>query len=507
MSNRRAKLFGIVVLAVAFLILTMNSMRATQFSIQDNNPASYIIVVMLMLPLTIIFSMKEELHFGFTTKGAALGVAAFLVYLAAISYLRASLSFVFQAYRIDALLFPLLLVSLIAVLFGTAGLSKMKFLIVYSVFAAPLLLIPVMLLNSGFAAVNAYFVFGLLKTLGAPVVMSGLTISAGSASSISIATTCADIGAFIALFMFLVPVAYVLNGRPRNKALWLTSGIILMLVLNVGRMLAISLQWVYYGISTAVATLHTFAGQVLFDIAIIVMILIAGKYSLSVPRINTRHSAVAQISKHTQSGTALNYAAAAALALIIAVVGFLLTSPYVTAVYANPLNFTGHTPSNSTIQLALISQLGYAHSDITSLGSASGNMFFMLQNSSQGSDKVYVLAGVIPRPTNAGIRLNASALRSRSVLLLNNGIALTSAVAYSNNTAFHISYFSAPMLVGGNYTTAYYEFLSNSSNASACVPRTSQQNSLQSSIYGLLSGSSAPDTPLCAAYAVAASAR
>ncbi len=503
MEGRQAKLFGVLVLVVAFVVFAINSLRATQFSIQDNNPASYVIVVMLMLPLAIIFALKEDLHFGFTAKGTAIGVSAFLVYVVAVSYLRASLSFVFQAYRIDALLFPLILVSLISLLFGTDGLSKMKFPIIYSIFASPILLIPVMLLNGGFASANAYLIFNVLKALGIPVVKSGLTISAGSASSISIATTCADIGAFIALFMFLVPVAYVLNGRPRNKALWLVSGIVLMLALNIGRMLAISLQWAYYGISVAVATLHTFAGQVLFDIAIIVMILIAGRYSLSVPKINAKRNSAAKRTRHAKSKTMLDYAVPVACALVIALVGFFVTVPYTTSVYANPLNFTGRAPSNSLIQQSLAAHLSNAHSSIEAIGSVSGSMLFMLQNSSYGT--VYILAGMVPKPTNANIRLNSSTIRSRSVLLLDNGIALTRIELEANSTTIYINYFSMPVLVGGNYTTAYYEFVSNSSESTACVPHVSLQNSFQSSIYNLLQGNSDSGKLICAAYDVAMS--
>ncbi len=509
MDNRKAKMLGLLVLVAAFVAFAFNSIRVTQFSILDNDPVTYIIVVMLMLPLAILFAMREKLELETKPANIAAGAFVLALYFVLVSVLRGSLSFIFQAYRIDAFLFPVVLVSLIVVLFGVKGLRSMRFVIIYSVFASPLLFLPVMALNSSFTSINAYFVYYLLKAVGVPVVKQGLVISAGGASHISIATTCADIGAFIAILMFLLPVAYLYYGRMRDKALWLLSGLGFMLLLNVLRMFAISLQWAYYGINTATATLHTFAGQVLFDIAIVVMVLIAGKFGLRVPSLRQSPTKARAKQKRRSIGMSPSaYAAPVAATIVIGVLGFLITLPYSSALYANPINFTANSlPSNSTVQATITASLENAHTDILYAGTLYGNMVFSLQNVTANStqsnrSRVFVLAGVATRPLNAVLMGNVSGLSSKHVVILRNGIAVTSASSQSNGTTIYVSYFSAPAVIAGNETTTYYEFLARNGTA-VCTADNGIANGAQSAVASILRGGTANETMLCSAYAVA----
>ncbi len=513
MEARKAKLLGILVILVAFIAFAFNSLRVTQFSIQDNNPTTYIIVVMLMLPLAILFSMRENLSLETKPANMAAGALLFALYFIIMSVMRGSLSFIFQAYRLDALLFPLALAALIVTLFGFKGLKSMRFVLIYSLFASPLLLFPLTALNAGFTSVNASFIYYLLKAVGVPVVKQGLVISAGGASHISIASTCTDIGAFIAILMFLLPVAYLFYGKLKNKVLWLLSGIGLMLLLNVLRMFAISMQWAYYGIDSAVATLHTFAGQVLFDIAIVIMVLIAGKYGLRVPAMRRSRKVPQDARNRRAAASPYAYAVPIAVALAIGVLGLIATLPYSSALYSNPLNFTDVAlPSNSTVQAAITSSLEYAHTDILYTGTLYGSMVFSLQNITANSTqvntskRVFVLAGIATKPLDAALIGNASSLSSKHTVILRNGITVTSASVKSNSTLY-VSYFSAPMLIAGNETTAYYEFLAQKGSAALCAPASGPVNRAQSAVYSMLSAGTANDTLLCAAYAVASNMR
>ncbi len=516
MDERQAKLLGVLVLVASFVVFAFNSMRVTQFGILDNDPSTYIIVVMLMLPLAILFSMRERLVLESRPRNVLLGAAMLAIYVVMVSVLRGSLSFVFQSYRIDAFLFPVVLASLIVTLFGVKGLRSMRFVIIYSVFASSLLLLPIIALNPGFTSANAYFIFYLLKAVGVPVVKQGLVISsAGGASRISIAATCADIGAFIAIVMFLLPVAYLYYGRLKAKALWLLSGIGLMLALNVLRMFTISLQWAYYGINTAVATLHTFVGQVLFDIAIVVMVLVAGKYGLRVPSVRKAGTAARMRPARRRLGSPpMAYAVPIIAALAFGIFGYLFTVPYSTALYANPINFTSTSlPSNSSLQASLTTSLEYAHTDILYLGTLYGSMVFSLQNvtvngsAAKNPARVFVLAGAATKPTNAALLSKVSRLSARHVTILDNGVAVTSAAAVSNGTRFYTSYFSALSYMDGNYVTTYFEFLAQQNGTTLCHAHTSAQGDMQSYIYNLFGGGAGNDTLICSAYAVASSFR
>jgi len=57
----KEKMIGIIVLLVAFFIGSFNILYRTGFVIQDNDPTTYIVVVMLMLFVMLGFGVKEEL--------------------------------------------------------------------------------------------------------------------------------------------------------------------------------------------------------------------------------------------------------------------------------------------------------------------------------------------------------------------------------------------------------------------------------------------------------------
>ena len=179
---------------------------------------------MLMLFLFILFSAKEELEFKPSAKNTLCGIAIFAFYLMLLAYLRVSLSFSFLSYRIDAFLFPILLVSLIMPVFGVHGVRKLLPVIIYSVFACPLLLMPLLNLNAAFANINAGLVYGFVKGIGVPVSKASVMILSETGSGIAISTTCVSIGTFLALFMFLLPLAY-LYAAEEADALWGASGV------------------------------------------------------------------------------------------------------------------------------------------------------------------------------------------------------------------------------------------------------------------------------------------
>src|SRR5208282_3427401 len=99
-----------------------------------------------------------------------------------------------------------------------------------------------------FANINANFIFGIIKSTGISAAKVGLVISSRLGASITISSTCVSLGTFIAFVMFLIPLAYLYEGKLKRKLYWIVSGTALMLLLNMVRMLFIALVWVYYGL-------------------------------------------------------------------------------------------------------------------------------------------------------------------------------------------------------------------------------------------------------------------
>ena len=415
MCTDPGKVFGIAVLFVATLLTMACTVLVTNFSILDTDPTSYVIVVMLMLFVFILFSLKEDLHLNKNRRFVVLGVCIFVFYIVFLSYVRVGLSFVFATFRIDALLIPLALVSFILMLFGIAGLRKLAPLVIYSLFLSPLLLMPLLFQNAAFANVNAAFVYETLRAFGVPVTLNGITITAASSASISIASTCAPIGTFVALVMFLVPVAYLYKGDLKKKTLWILSGLALVFVLNFARMFAIAYSWAYYGIGQAVSIFHIFAGQILFYAAIIVMLLLAGKYGMSITRM--RKGQLGELTKDFAKARG-KFGLAWASVIILGVVGLLFSLPYLNSTYASPVFFYSNltTIGQNTVYRAIGASFVNFSSSTIKIGEQNFTEALAILNGSNTDNDIYIVATATGIPISGVMVTNyTSVLAARSV--------------------------------------------------------------------------------------------
>jgi exosortase/archaeosortase family protein len=510
MNKKEGKFLGIFVVFISLLIASIGSLSITNLSVLDTDPSTYIIVVLLMEFLFIIFSLKEDLEFKFSKKSIAIGLSLFAVYFVALSYLRTSLSFAFLSYRIDLLLLPLFLLSVIILVFGIDGIKKLWPVVVYSVFASPLLLLPLLRLNTAFANLNAELVYGFVKLFGVQASKFGLTIISGG-SSIAISSTCVSIGTFIAFVMFLLPLAYLYNGKKSRKLYWIISGIVLILILNIIRMLLITFEWVYYGINGAVNTFHLFAGQIIFYIAIVLMLLIADKYyGLSMPLAKKSSRAKQKTSRNINNQ------------IIYFVVGFcilisffvlFLNLGYQNSIYAPAILFKNSININPIfIHQAVLSSVENSGSNVVVLGSLNGSDIFALSNSSGFNSSIFVLANVSSLPTSNWSGFNYNSLGPVHSYLLKNGITINSQKVSSANYTFEINYFMVPYNISGNWFTVEYFLLKKTNgNIQTCNLLESQQFpqlNFESGIYNILhSASYSTEGLMCQSYLIANSIR
>jgi exosortase/archaeosortase family protein len=491
------KIIGMAVVALSFFLAAYNSISGTSALISDSNPAAYGIVAMLMIFLVLGFSLKKEMKPDIGRQGIYAGVAVFAVYIAALSYLRGALSFLFWSFRIDALLFPLVLISFILIVFGGKGVRKLKFPIIYSAFASPLLFYPLIKLNDAFVGINASAVYGMMRLAGIAVQKSGILLTAPSSYSISIASTCAALGIFIALLLFLVPMAYLYEGPIARKVAWVAAGMALMFALNIARMLSISLVWIYYGLSTALGIYHLFIGQLLFYAAIIISFLVAGRFGLSIAKVDAGWRK--RISKEP------GYAnPALAIPILLGIAGIIATLPYASAINVPFTSFTLHGQINSlALRSGEVGLLANSRMNVADLGSGyGGEMFALGSPAANGSGQIYVAAYAVGGAHNQIPPINYSGLKPTGAVILRNGITVSSAVADSGGKTFYISYFSVPQPVDGGYLTTVYGFFSLSQpslcNDTGIIGRT------ESYIYDALSGQGRGGV-MCAAYLAAAS--
>lgn len=280
--NRRT--LPIFFLVLALIIALINPFLITSPNIDDLNPFSYIIVPIVMLPLLAAFAYKKKMQINVETKDIGIGIGVFLLFIALLFGTFTFLNAQFVSYRLDMLLFPVLVVSFLIILFGVRNAWKFKPIMAYPLLASPLILFFVGSINAPFAQANTIFVYQILHMFSNAVqYLPPFSISTSS-YTIGIGTSCAGIAIFIALVAFLLPIAYLFNGKTKDKALWVISGFVLLVILNFLRMGLIAASWLLYGPSISVSIVHSFAGIILFYISIIAMMLLAGRYKLTYPK-------------------------------------------------------------------------------------------------------------------------------------------------------------------------------------------------------------------------------
>ncbi len=506
----------------AFFLASFNSLSRTGLSISDTDPSSYIIVVMLMLFPFILFSGKERISVqGFSLSGTGAAAGIFLAYALATMVSRGSLSYLFWSYRIDALLFPALLACLAAALFGMRSLPKFKYLLVFALFASPAILMPLLAQNPLFASINAGIVFDMIRATGVHVVRHGFLIAAPSGATISINTTCVPLGTFVALLFFLLPIAYLYNGARTRKALWLASGLALVLLLNLVRMSIIAFAWVYNGIGPAAATFHLFAGAALFLLTIVAMVLLTGRYGLSFPHGEAtagagKRKARRGRSRAQRSPSPYRFALGAAAAFAFAALAFVLTLPYAHLEAVPAAMFAGNGAAANRATSANIGLALYTSAFVPAgsgmraayLGSdADGGIFLLADNQSEA----LAIVNASPAPVQRHLFVGYNSIKSTGSYILKNGITINSAIVESEGHAFYTDYFSAPFTYNSTtFSMSYVVFTpANQSSHGLCEVRlrgAGMLNYLESEGYNIL-GHMRPanGTVLCEAYEIASS--
>jgi exosortase/archaeosortase family protein len=284
-----------VLLVAATILLLSTSAFITSPSVSDADPSTYVVVPLLMLPLFILFSLKSRPEPSLGRRSLIIGVAGMALFIFLTLVLRLYFSLFFVSFRIDMLVMPLAIASLISLFFGAHNIKLFRGALVYSLLASPIVLLPLLAQSNFFTQLNSFAVYLLLKPfVGAVQYTAPITISANG-YSIGIGQTCVSIGIFIALALFLIPIAYFFEGSVRKKALWVASGVALLLLLNLARMLGISAVWLNYGPNATALLVHQFIGVILFYAVIVVIILAAKFYGLEVRRQQKRRRSNARV--------------------------------------------------------------------------------------------------------------------------------------------------------------------------------------------------------------------
>jgi len=278
-------------LAVVVLLATAAafsySLQSAEWSIDDKNPQSYAGVVLLMLALQLLFFFAAELRVAQDLAGAASGILLYLAAAAVILYLPFEMSLGFWYMRMDLLSLALFLVGSIALVFGSGTLLRLRAFALFSLLACPLLLSPIIALEPQLTTLTADAAQSFASLLGMPVQRGegNVFTTVGTDMPIIIVAACAALAAFLSFFAIVLPLSYLLRGSAAKRLLWLASGIALIFALNLARIFTVIYLWQSSGLGSAISFFQSVSGNVLFNLALLAMIIAFPFFGLALPRL------------------------------------------------------------------------------------------------------------------------------------------------------------------------------------------------------------------------------
>ena len=244
---RKSEILSTAIIILAILLFITAYINSVQSGISDTDPSTYVIIPILMLPIFFIFKLKEKMLPEVKRRDITIGILLSVVGIVLTAYLKYSLSFEFSAFGIGFLILPIFVAAFTILAYGMKNLKKFRSVIIYSLFTSPIVLLPLLLQNQNFTAINSMIVY-LIEKLLIPTLKfsSPITITLNNVS-IGIGQSCVGLGAIFGLLFMLVPIAYFYNGADKDKVKWVISGIVLLLLLNIARMSIITSLWFVTG--------------------------------------------------------------------------------------------------------------------------------------------------------------------------------------------------------------------------------------------------------------------
>jgi exosortase/archaeosortase family protein len=201
--------------------------------------------------------------------------------------LPARLSTLFWLWRVDLLTMPFFVAGIVALLFGVRALWRLRFAVLFLFLAWPY---PYTLLLDRWLDQFTRFTIDALK-LVLHVVPIATALIGGDGSTftvahgaqdvqLSVASACSGANGLVGFLLVGVAFLVVVEGTRRAKVLWLATGALLVWVMNLLRILVIFLAARTWGERVAIDGFHPFVGLVVFNLAILVMVLVMGRFHL-----------------------------------------------------------------------------------------------------------------------------------------------------------------------------------------------------------------------------------
>ena len=190
----------------------------------------------------------------------------------------------------------------IAVLFGVRTLWRLRFPVIFLLFAWPLPYTKLLMAqlqnftNATLVAVKAALGVASIATPAAASDGSLFNIThAGKTFQVSVASACSGVNGLVGYTLVTAAFLSIVKGRWFRKLAWLLLGLITIWLLNVARILLIFWTGKQWGEAVAIDALHPYLGLVTFSIGVVLMLAVMKRFGLEVnlPSGNPRRAPVA----------------------------------------------------------------------------------------------------------------------------------------------------------------------------------------------------------------------
>jgi exosortase/archaeosortase family protein len=222
-----------------------------------------------------------------------IGVPLLAIALSINEFLPRSQSVLFWLRRMDLISLPFFVAGLVAIVFGTRVLWRQKVPILYLFLAWPWPYTTILLGSlNGFTnftifGLNASLgVFHFARPIGTPSAGLYQITHNGVGFPVSVVTACSGVDGMVGFFLVGAAFAALVRGPRLRKGIWLASGLVLLWLTNLGRLVLIFWAGKQWGEQVALKVLHPVAGLIIFNIGVIFMVVLLRPFGLKLGRAN-----------------------------------------------------------------------------------------------------------------------------------------------------------------------------------------------------------------------------
>jgi exosortase/archaeosortase family protein len=269
---------GVVVVAYHYSLTTLVQ------SLNLDTPLAYIgLVPIIALGLAAVRSqpLPNEPAIHDRQLDYIVGVPLLAIALAINVLLPKKLSAMFWVWRIDLLSLPFFVAGVAAIIFGIRALWRQRLAVGYLFFAWPVPYSVLLLRELGsFTTLTLHAMKALVHVIHvatpAPSADGSLfnVVHQGRAFPLSVVSACAGVNGMVGFLLVGAAFGAIVTGPRLRKALWLAGGLLLLWVINLGRLLFIFWTGSVFGEHFAIKVLHPFVGLVTFNVGIVIMLLL-----------------------------------------------------------------------------------------------------------------------------------------------------------------------------------------------------------------------------------------